>query len=83
MNFGVPTAGLENAKEILYPVGGSQMNPDPTITAMYRNSHGNFAPGEQKTRDYNWKFDPREHCFGYGGIRIPNGAENAIHHERM
>jgi|TARA_B110000305_G_C19345940_1_gene591672 hypothetical protein len=83
INFGVPTRGLENAKEILYPLGGSRISDDPTITAMYRNTHGNFAPGEQKVRDYNWQFDPKEHAFGYGEKRMPNGAANAVHHERM
>ena len=83
INFGVPTRGLENAKEILYPLGGSRISEDPTISAMYRNTHGNFAPGEQKVRDYNWQFDPKEHAFGYGEKRMPNGAANAVHHERM
>ena len=52
MKFGVPTTGLENAKEILYPMGGSGLSDDPTVRLMYRNTHGNFAPGEQKSRDY-------------------------------
>jgi hypothetical protein len=33
--FGVPTNGLENAKEILYPKNGKMREDDP-IHAMYR-----------------------------------------------
>ena len=36
MNFGVPSQGLENAKEMLYPMGGAFIADDPTTSAMYR-----------------------------------------------
>ena len=81
MEFGVPTTGLVNAKELLYPLGGGVPEQDQ-FAAQYRKTHGNFAPGEQKNRDYNWKFNPGEHRFGYGEQKVLNGAANAIHHER-
>jgi hypothetical protein len=50
---------------------------------MYRKTHGNFAPGEQRKRDYDWKFDPAGHRFGYGEKVPQNGAAVAIHAERQ
>jgi hypothetical protein len=38
--FGLPTSGLESAKEILFPAGSS--NQDAEIQALYRMTHGNF-----------------------------------------
>ena len=54
----MPSAGLDSAKEMLYPAGGSHINEDQEIHEMYRKTHGNYSPGEQKLRDYEWKFDP-------------------------
>jgi len=82
MKFGVPTTGLENAKDILYPMGGAHISDDPNTHSMYRYTHGNFAPGEQKKRDYDWKFDPSEHAFGYAEKKVPKGAAQALHNER-
>jgi hypothetical protein len=83
IEFGVPTRGLENAKEILYPMGGAHIADDPVTHAMYRATHGNYAPGEQKKRNYEWKTDPAEHKFGYGEKKILNGAAQALHSERL
>ncbi len=55
-SFGVPTIGSESAKEILYPQGGEKEEKGD-IAKMYSKTHGNFAPGEQKARDYNWPVD--------------------------
>jgi len=41
---------------------------------MYRKTHGNFNPGEQKKRDYNWGFEPADHIFGYSEKKVLNGA---------
>ena len=49
---------------------------------MYRDTHGNFDPGEQKERNYNWKFDPNSHRFGFGEKKVQNGAAMSIHAER-
>jgi len=71
--FGVPTAGLENAKEMLYPHGGA-FDEQPQIKELYKKTHGNFQPGEQKNREYNWTVDPTEHRFGYSEKKVLNGA---------
>jgi hypothetical protein len=36
MKYGVPSQGLENAKEMLYPMGGAHIADDPVTQAMYR-----------------------------------------------
>jgi len=36
---------LENAKDMIYPMGVSQHDTQH-IQDMYRKTHGNFAPGE-------------------------------------
>lgn len=82
MQFGVPTQGLESAKDMLYPMGGAHIHENKDTHAMYRKTHGNYAPGEQKQRDYNWKFEPADHAFGYGEKRVLNGAALALHNER-
>ena len=43
--FGVPTGGILDAKEVLYPHGGSLEERQETAK-MYKQTHGNFAPGE-------------------------------------
>ena len=50
---------------------------------MYIKTHGNFASGEQKDRNYNWNFDKTTHRFGYGEQRLINGAAMSIHAERF
>ena len=50
---------------------------------MYNKTHGDFAPGEQKDRGYNWKFDKSKHTFGYGEKRQENGAAMAVNSERF
>jgi len=65
MEFGVTSKGLDSAKDMIFPQG-VYLNETQVQQDLYRKTHGNFQPGEQKTRDYNWKFDPNEHMFGYG-----------------
>ena len=79
----MPSTGLENAKEMIYPMGGAFISDDPEVHEMYKKTHGNFAPGEQKQRNYEWRFNPKEHCFGYGEKKILNGAAMALHNERL
>jgi len=50
---------------------------------MYKRTHGNYAPGEQKARNYDWNFNPSDHCFGYGEKKVLNGAAMALHNERL
>lgn len=35
-------------------------------------------PGEQKNREYNWKFDPTEHVFGLGQEKERDGAKKSL-----
>lgn len=51
--FGVATTGLDNAKELLYTKGGS-LEEKPDVTKMYIKTHGNYGPGEQRAREYDW-----------------------------
>mmetsp|Transcript_9655 Transcript_9655/g.14692 ORF Transcript_9655/g.14692 Transcript_9655/m.14692 type:complete len:249 (+) Transcript_9655:320-1066(+) len=81
IKFGVPSTGLENAKDILYPQRGGHNEPSE-VSSLYRKTHGNFAPGEQKKREYEWKVDPNEHRFGYAEKKVFNGAALALHSER-
>ena len=70
-----------NAKENLYPRDG-QKKEEQQIHDMYKRTHGNFDPGEQKKRDYDWKFDHNSHRFGFGEKKVLNGASMALHNER-
>jgi hypothetical protein len=49
---------------------------------MYTKTHGNFMPGEQKKRDYNFPVDPVDHRFGFGEKKVLNGAAMSVHAER-
>ena len=81
--FGVPSQGLENAKDMLYPAQGACAFDDPKVTELYKKTHGNYQPGEQKNREYNWKFDPKTHRFGYAEKPNLNGAAKALTFERL
>ena len=70
-----------NAKEILYPKDG-KAREEQQIHDMYKKTHGNFDPGEQKNRNYDWKLDQTSHRFGFGENKVLNGASMAIHNER-
>ena len=67
---------------MLYPSGGAAAYDDPKITYMYKKTHGNYGPGQQKDREYDWKFDPTTHRFGYAEKRNLNGAAKALTYER-
>jgi len=47
----VPTIGSESTKDVLYIKDGSK-EEKPEIAKMYKKTHGNFGPGEQRERDY-------------------------------
>lgn len=51
--------------------------------AQYVKTHGNFDPGEQKQRQYNWPVEKHVHRFGYGEHQVLNGAKNAVQPERV
>jgi len=46
IKFGVPSTGLESAKEMLYPLGGAFVSEDLEVHEMYKKTHGNYDPGE-------------------------------------
>ena len=64
-------------------MGGAHISKDPEVHEMYKKTHGNYDPGEQKQRNYQWKFDPADHCYGYGEKKVLNGAAMALHNERL
>lgn len=66
---------------MLYPKQTLGSEQD-AVTDMYKKSHGECEPGEQRNRNYNWKFDPNSHRFGYQEKRVLNGAAAALHSER-
>lgn len=70
-------------KEVIFPAGGAHLNSDKATHSLYRKTHGNFDPGEQKRRNYDWKMDPTEHCFGFAEKKNLNGAAKALHAERL
>jgi hypothetical protein len=46
MEFGCATKGLQSAKEMIFPQNGAFINEEKELHALYRKTHGNFAPGE-------------------------------------
>jgi len=52
----MPIKPSENAKEVLYPAKvNTWMNiDDDPAKELYKKTHGNYDPGEQKKRDYQW-----------------------------
>lgn len=61
----MPTVGSISTKDVLYPKGGEKEEV-PDIAKQYKKTHGNFGPGEQKARDYEWGLDHTKHRFGLG-----------------
>jgi hypothetical protein len=84
--FGLPSKDSMNAKDVLYPKSGANAEK-PEHAKMYVQTHGNYAAGEQRTRDYNWNITnidnaPKTFAFGFGEQRLLNGAAKAVHVER-
>eukprot|EP00746_Dinoflagellata_sp_MGD_P162671 gnl/MRDRNA2_/MRDRNA2_90329_c0_seq1.p1 gnl/MRDRNA2_/MRDRNA2_90329_c0~~gnl/MRDRNA2_/MRDRNA2_90329_c0_seq1.p1 ORF type:complete len:513 (+),score=78.21 gnl/MRDRNA2_/MRDRNA2_90329_c0_seq1:64-1602(+) len=62
--FGVPSAEAEDGKEVIFPRG---VKPEEEyIRQRYVKTHGNFAPGEMFTREYNWPEESRGEHFRFG-----------------
>ena len=71
--FGKPQNSVNTeagAKELLYPrssVAPSDGRSEEEVKRMYIKSHNSYAPGEQRTRDYQWgraRVDPTQFRFG-------------------
>ena len=80
--FGVPTTSSENVKDVLYPAKVNNWMLDDPAKDLYKKTHGNYDPGEQKQRGYQWPINKEAFRFGYSEQRLLNGAGDSIHHER-
>ncbi|CAM9479467.1 unnamed protein product [Phaeothamnion confervicola] len=76
--FGVSSANSESVKTVVSPPAPSE--EDLAAEALYKRSHGSYAPGEQRRRDYDWPMDPATCDFGVGGkgFMAFNGASPEI-----
>lgn len=75
--FGETSKGQnDTAKNLLFPriTEGTNFADD-----MYKKSHGTWGVGEQKTRGYNWNYDPNKTVFGMKGKDIAfNGVSKNV-----
>ncbi|MDR3735276.1 MAG: hypothetical protein P4L10_07045 [Acidobacteriaceae bacterium] len=67
---------------MLFPENGEK-HEAPEVAAQYLKTHGDFAPGQQKERGYNWPVDKSKHRFGYVEEREINGAAKCVQPERF
>lgn len=66
----------------MYPQGGDKEEKN-NHAQQYLKTHGNYAPGQQRNREYEWSnIDPNNHAFGYGEKKLLNGASKSIMPER-
>lgn len=69
--FGLPTKDSIKAKDILFPAGGAA-DENAANAEMYKRTHSNYYPGEQRVREYDWSSNPviqgkpETHSFGFG-----------------
>lgn len=69
-------SSAEPAKNLLFP---TDLDETPEAVELYKRSHGSYAPGEQKRRNYNWNVDPERTRFGAKGDTIAfNGVSKNI-----
>ena len=75
--FGRPgNPSMERAKDIIWPSVSEEQILGEEI---YKRSHNNYAPGEQKNRNYKWYVDPVTTRFGVGGKNIAlNGVSKDV-----
>mmetsp|Transcript_21225 Transcript_21225/g.15237 ORF Transcript_21225/g.15237 Transcript_21225/m.15237 type:complete len:90 (+) Transcript_21225:525-794(+) len=66
----------------MYPLDGDKEEKSGH-QKQYIKTHGNYAPGQQRQRDYEWTVDPNNHAFGYGEKRLLNGAAKSVMPERI
>jgi len=62
--YGVGTSVSEPSKNLIYPEDTSEKEE---AKDLYIRSHGNYQPGQQRNRNYNWtssNINPKEHVFG-------------------
>lgn len=57
---------IGQAHGIIFPADGA-VEDDQATKELYVKTHGDYDPGQQRTRGYNWdsaKIDPATHAFG-------------------
>mmetsp|Transcript_23843 Transcript_23843/g.28802 ORF Transcript_23843/g.28802 Transcript_23843/m.28802 type:complete len:451 (+) Transcript_23843:210-1562(+) len=73
-------------KDLLHPVDVPEQDPDGTFHASYVKTHGDYAPGEQRRRNYDWegcKVDPEKQVFGiYDPNPYREGVAKALNPEK-
>lgn len=76
--FGIGSkSSLEPAKNLIFPA--DQDMDSAESEELYKRSHGSYAPGEQRRRDYQWNLDPEQTRFGQKGDTIAlNGVSQNI-----
>ena len=75
--FGRKTNHSENAGTVIYPPALEDELKVREDHEKYVKTHGDYAPGEQKRRNYNWaanSIDPSLNRFGYV---LPKGTEES------
>lgn len=78
MPFGETTKNeaSEPAKDVIFPEMASDIDQGSNL---YKKSHGSYAPGEQRSREYKWNIDPVQTRFGRKGDTIAlNGVSTNI-----
>jgi hypothetical protein len=75
--FGVKSKSSEEpAKDIIFPTMSERVI---LAEEIYKRTHNSYAPGEQKSRGYDWKFNPHEMKFGRKGDSIAfNGVSKNV-----
>lgn len=85
--FGVTNVMSESAKNLIFPLESESELSETNATeqeqhAMYVRTHGDYDPGEQKTRGYDWNktqvVDPTSHRFGLKNEFLPDGAKRSL-----
>lgn len=67
------------AKELIFPSDRDGSLYSEEGNELYKKSHGSFAPGEQRSREYQWPVDPHATRFGRKGDTIAlNGVSKNI-----
>lgn len=75
--FGIKSASsMEPAKALIFP---TDIDETEEGLELYKRSHGSYAPGEQRRRNYDWNIDPERTRFGAKGDTIAfNGVSKNI-----
>jgi hypothetical protein len=64
MGFGVPSPPFEDGKLVIFP--RDAIPEAEPVRQRYVKTHGNFAPGEMFTREYNWPEEAKGENFRFG-----------------